>query len=87
MTTQRVQAFDDPHLSSTNDLSHSTTSSSSKILIVRSFLTWFLMLSGDNMHAMTWASTSTYKGNKKILEGLSSKSFVKKKGFMGVDKR
>jgi hypothetical protein len=45
------------------------------------------MLSGDNMHAMTWASMSTYKGNKKILEGLSSKSFVKKKGFMGVDKR
>jgi len=37
------------------------------------------MLVGEIMEAMTWASTLTYKGNKKLLDGLSCKSFVEKK--------
>jgi hypothetical protein len=37
------------------------------------------MLGGEIMEAMTWASTSTYNGNKKFQDRLSCKSFVEKK--------
>jgi hypothetical protein len=34
-----------------------------------SYLTCFLMLGGEIMEAMIWASTSTYKDNKKFQNG------------------
>jgi hypothetical protein len=54
-------------------------SSSTKDLTKGSYLTCFVMLGGEIMEAMTWASTSTYKGNKKFLDGLNCKSFIEKK--------
>jgi hypothetical protein len=42
------------------------------------------MLCGDNMQTMTWILASTYKGNKNILERLSYKLFVEKKGLLGI---
>jgi hypothetical protein len=44
------------------------------------------MIGGDNMQTMAWALASAYEGNKKFMEGLSWKSFVKKKeSFLKVD--
>jgi hypothetical protein len=54
-------------------------SSSTKDLTKRSYLTCFLMLGGEIMEAMTWASASTYESNMKFQDGLSYKSFVEKK--------
>ncbi len=42
------------------------------------------MLGGEIMEAMTWASTSTYEGNMKFLDGLNCKYYVREKlGCMG----
>jgi hypothetical protein len=54
-------------------------SSSTKDLIKGSYLTCFLMLGGEIMEAMTWALAPTYKGNRKFLDGLNSKSSIEKK--------
>ncbi len=53
-------------------------SSSTRDLIEGSHLTCFLMLGGEIMEAMTWASTSTYEGNRKFQDGLSYKSSIEK---------
>jgi hypothetical protein len=37
------------------------------------------MLVGEIMETMTWASTLTYKDNKKFLDGLSCKFSIEKK--------
>ncbi len=62
--------------------SHSLMSSS-RTLTSWSYLTWFLMLCDDNMQVMTWASTSTYEGNKKHLGSIKSKNFCRKKKTLG----
>jgi hypothetical protein len=54
-------------------------SSSTRDLTKGSYLTCFLMLGGEIIEAMTWASTLTYEGNKKFLNGLICKSSVEKK--------
>jgi hypothetical protein len=61
------------------DLPHLMASSSTRDLTKESHLTCFLLLGGKIMEAMTWASTLTYEGNKKFLNGLNYKSFVEKK--------
>jgi len=58
--------------------------SSTKDLTEGSYLTCFLMLGGEIMEAMTWASTLTYEGNMKFLDGLNCKYYVREKlGCMG----
>jgi hypothetical protein len=54
-------------------------SSSTRDLTKGSYLTCFLMLGGEIMKAMTWASALTYNGNRKFQDGLNYKSSVEKK--------
>jgi hypothetical protein len=64
-----------------HDLPHLMASSSTRNLIEGPYLTCFLMLGGEIMEVMTWASASRYEGNKKFQDGLSCKSFVDKKNL------
>jgi hypothetical protein len=46
------------------------------------------MLGIDNMQDMTsGTSTSTYQGNKNILEGLILKFIIEKKGLLGISEK
>jgi hypothetical protein len=54
-------------------------SPSTKDIIEGSYLTCFLMLGGEIMEAITWASALTYDDNKKFQDGINCKSSMGKK--------
>jgi hypothetical protein len=53
-------------------------STSTRDLTEGSYLTYFLMLGGEIMETMTLASASTYKSNRKFIDGLNYKSSIEK---------